>query len=207
MMEGAGDIADTVEVEAGADNDYVLNDMSTIMETTEVEMEDPDYDATRNTEPKDDNNEHDDNSYNGGVDDDMNAEEQLLDEAGVQLASESDMHSITSLKPRLRPIEVVLRPLSNPEDYEVLSLSFVVERVLEEIRVGDDSWFSVEYSDGRIEQVSFRTVMCFPSLPFMPCANSCSTLIKKSGLAFVAMGYMQRGRRHTEKNGYALLDL
>ena len=159
-MEGTVDIADTVEVEAAADDDLVISDTPMVMGATETQMESPDHNPTGDTEPKDENNEHKGNVLNGDID--MNPEDQLLDEAELQLALESDSRSITSLKkPRLRPIEVVLTPPSNLEDYEILSPSFVVDKVLEEVRMGDGSWFSVEYSDGRIEQVSVWTMLRF----------------------------------------------
>lgn len=144
-MDAIEDIADSVEV----GGDLVMSDVAPIAIDTEAPIESPERRCDDTSyKPKDDDLNHD------GATEDIGAEEQLLDEAELQLALESESRSVTNLKPRLRPIEVVLTPPLNPDEYEILSPSFVVDRVLEEVRTGDDSWFSVEYSDGRIEQVS-----------------------------------------------------
>lgn len=71
----------------------------------------------------------------------------------LQEDTRPEFHRQTRAKSRLYPIEVVLAPPPDPETYEKLSPSFIVNRVLEEIRIGNQSWYRVEYSDGRVDQV------------------------------------------------------
>ena len=154
-MDAIEDIVVSVEV----GDDLVMSDVAPVAIAT---IEPPERHS--DTSSKRTNNESQHETTQHAVDDldgtaeDIGVQEQLLDEAELQLALESESRSIPSHKPRLHPIEVVLTPPSNPDEYEILSPSFVVDRVLEEVRIGDDSWFSVEYSDGRIEQVSASTI-------------------------------------------------
>ncbi|KAI1102103.1 PHD/FYVE-zinc-finger like domain-containing protein [Jackrogersella minutella] len=54
------------------------------------------------------------------------------------------------------PIEVVLRPPPNPNEYERIEPSLSVARLLEEIEGGDeDFYYNVEFDDGHIEQVAY----------------------------------------------------
>lgn len=92
--------------------------------------------------------------------DDVNNDVDDVDE--LQEDTRPEFHRQTRAKSRLYPIEVVLAPPPDPETYEKLSPSFIVNRVLEEIRIGNQSWYNVEYSDGRIDQVGvFWSLDCF----------------------------------------------
>ncbi|RYP75240.1 hypothetical protein DL769_003851 [Monosporascus sp. CRB-8-3] len=90
---------------------------------------------------------------------DVNGDVKQLENDEYQMATESSSRPPTSPQSRLYPIEVVLTPPANPEAYEVLSPSFVVDRVLEEVHIGGQAWYSVEYSDGRIEQVAYDDLL------------------------------------------------
>jgi hypothetical protein len=57
-------------------------------------------------------------------------------------------------EPRVYPIEIVLSPILNPSEYIRLPPSWTVERVLDEIEVEGETWFSIEFDDGRVDQVS-----------------------------------------------------
>ncbi|KAI2625618.1 PHD/FYVE-zinc-finger like domain-containing protein [Hypoxylon sp. NC1633] len=57
-------------------------------------------------------------------------------------------------KSRLLPIQVILTLPRNPTEYERIEKSQTVERVLDEMRVGRDVFFDVEFEDGHIEQAS-----------------------------------------------------
>ncbi|KAI0019301.1 PHD/FYVE-zinc-finger like domain-containing protein [Xylariomycetidae sp. FL0641] len=65
--------------------------------------------------------------------------------------------------PRLRQIEVVLTPPAEPELYERLPPSFDVERVLEEVELDEESWYSVEFQDGRVDQVPWDELQRMPN--------------------------------------------
>ncbi|CAJ2503257.1 Uu.00g106510.m01.CDS01 [Anthostomella pinea] len=58
-------------------------------------------------------------------------------------------------KPRLHVIEVELSPPADPDSYEQIPLSWTVQQVHDEIDAGDDTYYSVEFDDGRIEQVAY----------------------------------------------------
>lgn len=58
------------------------------------------------------------------------------------------------LPSKLFPIEVVLRPPDDPELYKRIPPSNTVERILDRVLVYGQDMFSVEYTDGRIDQVS-----------------------------------------------------
>lgn len=70
-----------------------------------------------------------------------------------------------SMQEQLHPIEVILEPPTDPTSYEKIDLpsSWYVFKVLEQIDLGDeddygqDSWYSVEFDDGRVDQVSGRS--------------------------------------------------
>ncbi|KAI1091871.1 PHD/FYVE-zinc-finger like domain-containing protein [Rostrohypoxylon terebratum] len=62
-------------------------------------------------------------------------------------------------KSKQYPIQVVLRPPPNPTDYERIEPSQVVERILGEIEVDDELFYSIEYDDGFIEEVAFDDVL------------------------------------------------
>ncbi|RYP49251.1 hypothetical protein DL768_005025 [Monosporascus sp. mg162] len=91
----------------------------------------------------------------GGVDGDV----KQLESVELQMTTESSSRPPTSPKSRLYPIEVILTPPADPNAYERLSPSFVVDRVLDEVHIGDQAWYSVEYSDGRIEQVAYDDLL------------------------------------------------
>lgn len=56
-------------------------------------------------------------------------------------------------KSRQYPIQVVLRPPPDPTEYERIESSQAVERILGEIEVDDELFYSIEYDDGFIEEV------------------------------------------------------
>ncbi|KAH7026074.1 uncharacterized protein B0I36DRAFT_414412 [Microdochium trichocladiopsis] len=57
------------------------------------------------------------------------------------------------------PIEIVLNPPSDPASYMILPPSETVERILDEVEVDGQTFFSVEYTDGRIEQVAYDDIL------------------------------------------------
>lgn len=112
-----------------------------------------------------------------GVDHKENGEDQeepTLDAPAIQeqtgdvdMTSSPKSHRSASMQQQLHPIEVVLEPPTDPASYEKIDLpsSWYVFKVLEQIDLGDeddygqDSWYSVEFDDGRVDQVSGRS--CF----------------------------------------------
>ncbi|KAI1878708.1 hypothetical protein JX265_002885 [Neoarthrinium moseri] len=60
-------------------------------------------------------------------------------------------------KLHLFPIEVLLSPPPDPDSYAKVALppSWVVLRVIEEIDFGDETWYSVEFDDGRVDQLAY----------------------------------------------------
>ncbi|KAI0893559.1 PHD/FYVE-zinc-finger like domain-containing protein [Annulohypoxylon nitens] len=62
-------------------------------------------------------------------------------------------------KSRQYPIQVVLRPPPDPTEYERIESSQAVERILGEIEVDDELFYSIEYDDGFIEEVAFDDVL------------------------------------------------
>jgi hypothetical protein len=85
---------------------------------------------------------------------------------------------LRSTKSCLHPIEVLLNAPSDPSSYQKVQLSpsWVVLKILEQIDTGDDSddngevaWYSVQFDDSRIDQVSGNIIharlcllhMCF----------------------------------------------
>ncbi|KAI0881702.1 PHD/FYVE-zinc-finger like domain-containing protein [Annulohypoxylon maeteangense] len=57
------------------------------------------------------------------------------------------------------PIQVVLRPPPDPTEYQRIEPSQSVERVLGEIEVEDEVFYSVEYDDGYIEKVAYDDIL------------------------------------------------
>ncbi|KAI5927436.1 hypothetical protein F4810DRAFT_650967 [Camillea tinctor] len=55
---------------------------------------------------------------------------------------------------RQYPIEVVLSPPLDPDSYEKILPSWTVGYILDEVEAGDEVFYSVEFDDGRIDQVS-----------------------------------------------------
>ncbi|RYO79140.1 hypothetical protein DL762_008307 [Monosporascus cannonballus] len=90
---------------------------------------------------------------------DVNGDVKQLESVEPQMTTESSSRPPKSSESRLFPIEVVLTPPADPGAYEILSPSFVVDRVLEEVHIGGQAWYSVEYSDGRIEQVAYDDLL------------------------------------------------
>lgn len=107
-----------------------------------------------------------------GVDHNENGEDQeepTLDAPAIQeqtgdvdMTSSPKSHRSAPMQQQLHPIEVVLEPPTDPASYEEIDLpsSWYVFKVLEQIDLGDeddygqDSWYSVEFDDGRVDQVS-----------------------------------------------------
>lgn len=61
------------------------------------------------------------------------------------------MVDISDIKPL--PVEILLQPPPDPESYLILPPSETIDRILDEVEVDGQAFFSVEYTDGRIEQV------------------------------------------------------
>ncbi|KAI1136133.1 hypothetical protein F5Y05DRAFT_111374 [Hypoxylon sp. FL0543] len=98
-------------------------------------------------------NELDPNTKNGSshhVQDEHDSEEPL----GAESQNERGLESQPSAKSRRFPIEIVLNPPTDPSAYQRIEPSQTVERILEEIELDGDIFYSVEFDDGRIEQVS-----------------------------------------------------
>ncbi|KAI1421258.1 PHD/FYVE-zinc-finger like domain-containing protein [Xylaria sp. FL1777] len=66
---------------------------------------------------------------------------------------------VSSLPQSLCAIEVVLRPPHNPESYERIPPSRTVLRVLEYGESGDETFYSVEFRDGRIEHAAYDDIL------------------------------------------------
>ncbi|KAK6193834.1 Tripeptidyl-peptidase sed2 [Pestalotiopsis sp. IQ-011] len=81
----------------------------------------------------------------------------------VDLTNSPKSRRSASMQEQLHPIEVVLEPPTDPASYERIDLpsSWYVFKVLEQIDLGDeddygqDSWYSVEFDDGRVDQLSY----------------------------------------------------
>ncbi|KAK9774428.1 hypothetical protein AB5N19_08902 [Seiridium cardinale] len=76
----------------------------------------------------------------------------------------SGTSSSPSRPPRLLPIEVLLHPPLDPSSYSKVELppSWFVRGVLEEIDAGDDdedAWYSVEFDDGRVDQLAYDDIL------------------------------------------------
>ncbi|KAI1631729.1 hypothetical protein F4809DRAFT_146609 [Biscogniauxia mediterranea] len=66
---------------------------------------------------------------------------------------------------RQYPIEVVLSPPLDPDSYEQIPPSWTVEHILDEVETGDDIFYSVEFDDGRIDQVSHFQYLVHRHIP------------------------------------------
>ncbi|KAH8670893.1 PHD/FYVE-zinc-finger like domain-containing protein [Xylariales sp. PMI_506] len=69
--------------------------------------------------------------------------------------------SLTQPQNQIYSIEVQLSPPPNPDLYQRLPPSWEVEKILEEIVTDENTWFSVEFDDGRIDQVSMDDLLTF----------------------------------------------
>ncbi|KAI1327259.1 PHD/FYVE-zinc-finger like domain-containing protein [Xylariaceae sp. FL0255] len=75
-------------------------------------------------------------------------------------AHDNDIDTASLSSPnRLFPIQVVLAPPADPESYERIPWSDVIERILDEFIVDGDVVYNVEYRDGRIEDASYKDVI------------------------------------------------
>lgn len=81
------------------------------------------------------------------------------DETMQVIAGSDHNHGHPRPEPQLYPIEVVLSPPQDRANYKRLPPSWVVGEVLEEIKAGDEVWYSVEFDDGRIDQVSAEILL------------------------------------------------
>jgi hypothetical protein len=71
---------------------------------------------------------------------------------------EPEDNMISSDRPeRLRAIEVILPPPSDPESYIPIPTSRTVFRVLDEFESDDETFYEIEFADGRIEEVSVES--------------------------------------------------
>lgn len=167
-MEGMLDSIETAEDAVALDQDSPMLEAPVAMEAlmnASEQLFDPSQStelaAPQNTETQDANEDNEDQDGNSSGSN-ASAEVHQMDVDGLQEDDadelqedpELEVNPWTTIEPQGHPIEVVLTPPPDPEAYERLSPSFVVDRVLDEIRIGDQTWYSVEYSDGRIDQVS-----------------------------------------------------
>jgi hypothetical protein len=90
---------------------------------------------------------------------DNNDNEDSNSDEEVSTSGTGDKDGSLSLSDRpanLISIQVVLSPPPDPSSYKKVALppSWYIFRILEEIKTGDEVWYSVEFDDGRIDQVS-----------------------------------------------------
>ncbi|KAI0864890.1 PHD/FYVE-zinc-finger like domain-containing protein [Xylaria cubensis] len=71
---------------------------------------------------------------------------------------ENDM-TVSSSPQRLRAIEVVLSAPSDPDSYQRIPRNRTVLRVLEEVESGDETYYKVEFGDGRIKHATYDDVV------------------------------------------------
>ncbi|KAI1416092.1 PHD/FYVE-zinc-finger like domain-containing protein [Hypoxylon sp. FL1857] len=76
-----------------------------------------------------------------------------------RLRPESGTRSQPPVKSRLFPIEVVLRPPPDPSEYQQIESSQTVERILHDIELDGEIFYSVEFDDGSIEQVAYDDML------------------------------------------------
>lgn len=69
-------------------------------------------------------------------------------------------HSVIPSSPQrpLRAIEIVLSPPSDPDSYYRIPRSYTVLRVSGEAESGDETFYKVEFKDGRIKYVSVKSI-------------------------------------------------
>ncbi|KAI0451702.1 PHD/FYVE-zinc-finger like domain-containing protein [Xylaria acuta] len=67
--------------------------------------------------------------------------------------------AISSPPRRLRAIEVVLSAPSDPDSYQRIPRNRTVLRILEEIESGDETYYKVEFGDGRIKHATYDNVI------------------------------------------------
>ncbi|KAI1501981.1 PHD/FYVE-zinc-finger like domain-containing protein [Biscogniauxia marginata] len=60
---------------------------------------------------------------------------------------------------RQHPIKVVLSPPSDPDSYERVSPVWTVRHIRDEIEAGDEIFYSVEFDDGRTDQVAYDELL------------------------------------------------
>ncbi|KXJ90825.1 hypothetical protein Micbo1qcDRAFT_195696 [Microdochium bolleyi] len=78
---------------------------------------------------------------------------------GAGFSNDSTPQIPEALSSRLFPIEIVLNGPSDAESYKVLPPSETVDRILDEVDIEGETFFSVEFTDGRIEQKVTSTVI------------------------------------------------
>ncbi|KAJ2986170.1 hypothetical protein NUW58_g5155 [Xylaria curta] len=79
------------------------------------------------------------------------------DDDGDSIQNEIQGNMITSNSSRrLRAIEVVLGPPSDPDSYHRIPPSRTALRVLGEMESGDETYYQVELKDGRVKYVSAK---------------------------------------------------
>lgn len=96
-----------------------------------------------------------------------------LEQTGdVSMESPPNSHHSAAAQQQLHPIEVVISPPRDPYSYNKIELppSWYVLKILEKFDVdeeddygyGQDTWYSVEFDDGRIDQVSVGICLRIP---------------------------------------------
>ncbi|KAF3006110.1 hypothetical protein E8E14_001210 [Neopestalotiopsis sp. 37M] len=89
-----------------------------------------------------------------------------LEQTGdVSMESPPNSHHSAAAQQQLHPIEVVISPPRDPDSYNKIELppSWYVLKILEKFDVdeeddygyGQDTWYSVEFDDGRIDQLAY----------------------------------------------------
>lgn len=95
--------------------------------------------------------EHNEYSRSSNTDIEMQIDGNGHDSAYV----EPENNTMSSNEPkRLRTIEIILSPPSDPDSYIRIPTSQTVFRVLEEFESDDETFYEIEFADGRIEEVS-----------------------------------------------------
>ncbi|OTA95098.1 hypothetical protein M434DRAFT_232498 [Hypoxylon sp. CO27-5] len=91
--------------------------------------------------------------------------------------SERDSRSQPPVKSRLFPIEVVLKPPPNPSEYQWIEPSETAERIVDELEVDGEVFYSLEFDDGHIEQVGhdLSSSSLTSSLSICECHSSLTT--------------------------------
>jgi len=84
----------------------------------------------------------------------------------------------TAYQARKHPVEVVLYPPSDPDAYQYIPKSKRMLRILEEVESDDEIYYEVEFTDGRIREVSIwvdaEYYTCW--LSYLPTCGKCQVL-------------------------------
>ncbi|KAI0842507.1 PHD/FYVE-zinc-finger like domain-containing protein [Hypoxylon sp. FL0890] len=134
--------------------DVAFRDDDVIMEEEADELSHPDsyYDTQDRDDELDLNTKNGSNNYaQNGYDSENSLENKSR--------SGRSSRSHPQVKSRLFPIEVVLKPPPDPSEYQKIESSQTVERILDEIELDGELFYSVEFYDGHIEQVAYDDML------------------------------------------------